>query len=150
MKIRPARLEDLEVIVDYNLRLAMESENLALDQGTVRAGVEALLRDATKGYYLVAEDEPDGAVLGQLMITYEWSDWRNGLIWWIQSVYVRGASRGQGVFKALFDHVSAAARKDQGVRALRLYMDRDNDKARRAYAKAGMHETHYLVFEMGV
>lgn len=154
MTIRPATPRDAAVIADYNIRLAWETERLALPPATIQAGVAALLEDHTKGRYFVAETdaEPgqtaaDFKVLGQLMITYEWSDWRNGMIWWIQSVYVRESARGQGIFKALFRHVEDLARTETGVCALRLYMEQDNATARRAYEKLGMHQTHYQVFE---
>src|SRR5689334_19875616 len=98
MKIRKAISSDAPVITDFNLRLARESEALELDLGTVTQGVAALFKDPSKGIYFVAETSETGMV-GQLMITYEWSDWRNGTIWWIQSVYVKDEFRGAGVFK---------------------------------------------------
>ena len=112
IKIRQAAFSDAPVIADFNLRLAEESEGLRLDEATVQAGVAALLKDPTKGIYHVAEME--GAVVGQVMITYEWSDWRNGNIWWIQSVYVKPDFRRAGVFRALFNHLRnlAQTRKD--------------------------------------
>jgi GNAT superfamily N-acetyltransferase len=149
MNIRKAVGGDAAVITDFNIRLAQESEGLHLDLGTVTQGVAALLKDPSKGTYFVAET-PEAGLVGQLMITYEWSDWRNGNIWWIQSVYVRPEFRGGGVFKALFDHVERLARESGEVCSLRLYMERDNDKARRAYAKMGMHEGGYVVFEKGL
>jgi GNAT superfamily N-acetyltransferase len=149
MKIRTAVPGDAAVIADFNLRLAFETEALKLDPETVRKGVAALLADASKGIYFVAE-MPGGEVGGQLMITYEWSDWRNGNIWWIQSVYVKQEFRGQGIFKALFDHLERLARQTKGVCALRLYMDNHNQQARRAYQKLGMTETNYQVFEFGI
>lgn len=148
MNIRKATSGDASVITDFNLRLARESEALELDLGTVTQGVATLLKDPSKGIYFVAEP-PEAGVVGQLMITYEWSDWRNGNIWWIQSVYVTEEFRGVGVFKALFDHVERLAQESKEVCALRLYMDKHNDKARRAYAKMGMHEGGYVVFEKG-
>ncbi|MDB6109371.1 MAG: putative acetyltransferase [Pedosphaera sp.] len=149
MNIRKAVSGDASLITDFNLRLAQESEALQLDSNTVTQGVATLLKDPSKGIYFVAE-LPEGGVVGQLMITYEWSDWRNGNIWWIQSVYVKEEFRGFGVFKALFDHVERLARDSQEVCALRLYMDKHNDKARRAYRKMGMLEGGYVVFEKGL
>ena len=123
LRVRPARADDAATIADFNVRLAAESEALTLDDATVRAGVEALLADPAKGAYLVAEQA--GALVGQLMLTIEWSDWRNGPIYWLQSVYVVPAMRGAGVFRALWDHALAAAR-EAGARfahpsPLRLY-----------------------------
>jgi len=146
MKIRPAYLPDVPIIADFNVRLAMETEQLRLDPDTVAAGVAAILSDPAKGIYFVAER--DGEVLGQLMITYEWSDWRNGNLWWIQSVYVKPEFRGQGVFRALFKHLEDLAHAGNGVAGLRLYMHAENDRARRAYEHLGMKHSDYEVFEM--
>jgi len=146
MNIRPATLSDATAIADFNIRLAEESEQLRLDADCVAAGVAALLADAAKGVYYVAE--VDGTVVGQLMITYEWSDWRNGNIWWIQSVYVREHFRGRGVFGALFKYLQELALASKEVRCLRLYMHADNLRARRSYERLGMKHTKYEVFEL--
>jgi GNAT superfamily N-acetyltransferase len=143
--IRQAILDDAEIIAKFNVTLARESEALELDLDCVRAGVKALLRDAAKGTYFVAESA--GEVVGQLLITHEWSDWRNGDFWWLQSVYVRPDFRRRGVFRALFDFVQAKAAAARNVCGLRLYMEQDNDRAREAYRRLGMEETHYRVFE---
>lgn len=147
MKIRTAVPDDLAVIADFNLKLARESEGLELDAATVNAGVSAVLRDKSKGVYYVAEAAA-GAVAGQLMITYEWSDWRNGQIWWIQSVYVKPEFRGNGVFVALFKHVEKLVRESGEVCSLRLYVEKHNERAQRAYLKLGMKETAYEIFEV--
>jgi ribosomal protein S18 acetylase RimI-like enzyme len=149
MKIRKAVLADAAVIADFNIRLAEESEELRLDPDTVTKGVIALLIDSSKGIYFVAETAEAG-VVGQLMITYEWSDWRNGNIWWLQSVYVHAHFRRQGVFKALFDHLVGLAEKSSDVWSLRLYMENHNEQARRAYHKLGMKEMNYEVLELPV
>ena len=107
--------------------------------------MRALIRKPARGVYFLAQ--LDGQVAGQLCLTYEWSDWRNGNFWWIQSVYVRKEFRGRGIFSALFRHVQALARKDKEVCGLRLYMEQDNHRARRAYEKLGFKQTHYQVFE---
>ncbi len=146
LKIRRANLADAPVIADFNIRLAEESERLRLDRACVAAGVAAVLSDASKGIYFVAET--DGAVVGQLMITYEWSDWRNGNLWWIQSVYVTEEFRAQGVFKALFSHLENLARTGPDVAGLRLYMHTDNERARKTYERLGMKNSNYEVFEM--
>ena len=128
LRIRRATLADAPVVADFNLRLAAESEHLRLDPECVATGVAAVLSDASKGIYFVAD--ADGALVGQLMITYEWSDWRNGNLWWLQSVYVKEEFRGQGVFKALFRHLENLARTRDDVAGLRLYMHADNERAR--------------------
>ena len=146
IQIRRAGPADAPIVCDFNLRLAWETEELRLDQARVLAGVSALLADPAKGIYFVAE--VDGAIAGQLMITYEWSDWRNGMIWWLQSVYVRQEFRRAGVFRALFDHVAALAESRGDIRGLRLYMHADNTRARQAYERLGMKPTQYEVFEL--
>jgi GNAT superfamily N-acetyltransferase len=146
LKIRLAELADAPVIADFNVRLAAETEALHLDAPRVRAGVDALLRDPAKGVYYLAE--ADGELVGQLMITYEWSDWRNGNLWWIQSVYVKHEFRSQGVFRRLFEHVRSLARRQSNVPALRLYVHTDNTRAHASYEKLGMSRTQYEVFEL--
>ena len=128
-----------------NLRLALETERRQLDPATVAAGVKALLADAAKGIYFVAE--ADGQPVGQLLITREWSDWRNGDFWWIQSVFVLEAFRGQGVFRALFQHVEALARARTDVCGLRLYVEANNSRAQDAYRRLGLTKTDYELFE---
>src|SRR5438105_2310221 len=113
LTLRRATLADAPVIAEYNQRLAHETEGRSLDPPVIAAGVRAVLSDPERGRYFVAER--DGAVVGQLMITTEWSDWRNGWIWWIQSVYVRMDARRQGVFRALYEHALAAARGEPQV-----------------------------------
>ncbi len=133
------------MIAEFNLRLAQETEGLTLDRLRLDKGVKALLQDSAKGVYYIAE--VNGAVVGQVMITYEWSDWRNGNLWWLQSVYVRQDFRKQGVFSALFRHVERLARERPEVRGLRLYMHAENEQARRSYQRLGMNPTQYLVFD---
>jgi ribosomal protein S18 acetylase RimI-like enzyme len=139
-------LADAPVIAEFNLRLAKESEQLRLDPGIVRDGVAAVLSDPAKGIYYVAEI--DGAVAGQLMITYEWSDWRNGNIWWIQSVYVREQFRLNGVFRALYEHLQTLAGARTDVCGIRLYVHSQNTRAQQSYEKLGMKRTEYAVFEL--
>ncbi len=143
--IRPARADDLETIVAFNAAMALETEQLTLDRGTLRAGVVAGLADVTKARYFVAEIED--RVVGQLMLTLEWSDWRNGWLWWIQSVYVTPDARRLGVFRSLYWHVEAAARSAGDVAGIRLYMERDNIRAEATYRALGMERTHYVVLE---
>ena len=139
-------MADAAVIAEFNLLLATETEGLRLDPECVRTGVKALLADSAKGVYYVAEVE--GTIAGQLMITYEWSDWRNGNIWWLQSVYVRKEFRRQGVFRELFRFLESLARAQKDVCGLRLYMHAENRTARRSYEKLGMKRTQYEVFEL--
>jgi GNAT superfamily N-acetyltransferase len=146
IRIREATLADARVIADFNVRLADETEGLRLDPARVQAGVDAILKDPSKGIYFVAE--MDGVVVGQTMITYEWSDWRNGNLWWIQSVYVKAEFRGQGVFQRLFQHIRALASRKNDVAALRLYVHAENERAHRSYQKLGMSRTKYEVFEL--
>jgi len=144
LRIRIATIEDATTIADFNTRLAHETEHLALDGATLEAGVGAAIADPLKATYYLAEI--DGKVAGQLMITHEWSDWRNGDMWWIQSVYVAADFRRRGVFKALYEHVREAARKS-GAAGIRLYVERENQKAQDTYRKLGMSMTPYLVME---
>jgi GNAT superfamily N-acetyltransferase len=146
LSIRPAIPADQAVITQFNLLLALETEKLVLDQAVVSKGVQAILNDASKGLYFVAE--AGGQVIGQVMITYEWSDWRNGNIWWLQSVYVRGDQRAQGVFRQLFLFVKGQAEGTPGVCGIRLYMHSGNQRARQVYANLGFEFTEYEVFEM--
>jgi len=146
INIRQANPADASVIAEFNLLLAKETEGLQLDPACVNTGVATLLADTAKGIYYVAE--VNGVIAGQLMITYEWSDWRNGNIWWIQSVYVRHDFRRMGVFGMLFKHLCELARSQREVCSLRLYMHSENHTARRSYEKLGMSKTQYEVFEL--
>ena len=144
--IRPSTPADAPVIAGFNARLAQETEHLQLDPTRLRAGVDAVLADANKGIYWVAE--AGGEVVGQLMITFEWSDWRNGSFWWIQSVYVRADWRLRGVFKALYKHVHQQAKSRNDVCGLRLYVERDNQRARQLYPRLGLRPTSYELYEV--
>src|SRR5437016_3340882 len=135
LTLRRATAADAAVIVDFNQRLAAETEGRPLDPAVLSAGVAAVLADPVRGLYFLAE--ADGAVVGQLMVTTEWSDWRNGWIWWIQSVYVRGEARRQGVFRALYEHVHAQALANPAVVGLRLYVERENLAAQQTYERLG-------------
>jgi GNAT superfamily N-acetyltransferase len=148
IQIRPAQLSDAAVIAEFNQRLAEETENLRLDPACVGAGVAALLEDPAKGVYYLAET--DGIVVGQVMITYEWSDWRNGNLWWLQSVFVKPDFRRRGIFRALFGHITELARAQKDVCGLRLYMHAANQAARRSYQNLGMKQTQYEVLELGL
>ncbi len=144
LSVRPATAADAPALVEHNLRMAEETEGKALDRAILAAGVAAALADPHKGRYFVAEEE---GVVGQLMLTLEWSDWRNAWIWWIQSVYVRRDARRQGVFRALYEHVVEAARAEPDVMGLRLYVENGNEAAQRVYERLGMKRAGYLVME---
>jgi ribosomal protein S18 acetylase RimI-like enzyme len=153
MLIRKATSRDAAVVARFNIDLARETEHLRLDSKTVARGVKAVLRDAAKGIYFLAEcrtAEGKTEIAGQLMITLEWSDWRNGTFWWIQSVYVRKEFRGRGIFRALYRHVVRLARRQKNVCGLRLYVEKDNAAAFRTYKKLGMKETYYRIFDYSI
>lgn len=143
LHIRAATPADEPVVAAFNAALAWESEGKKLHEPTLAAGVRALLADPHKGFYTVAER--GGEVVGQVLITFEWSDWRNGWYWWIQSVYVREDARREGVFRALFDHLKAKAEADPTVIGLRLYVENDNRRAHGVYAAMGMTVEPYFL-----
>jgi len=144
--IRPAHVNDGPVIAKFNALMALETEHRSLDHEVLRRGVEEVLNDSSKGVYYVAEHE--GVVVGQLLITYEWSDWRNGMFWWIQSVYVRDEYRGKGIFRALYGYVTTLAKKTPGICGFRLYVEGENERAQRAYERLGMTKTRYRFYEI--
>jgi ribosomal protein S18 acetylase RimI-like enzyme len=142
VQVRRATAKDAATIAVFNLRMAQETEQLQLDPTRVERGVRAVFDDPARGTYFVAD--LGGVVVGCLLVTREWSDWRDGDMWWIQSVYVHDDARRRGVFKAMHAHVRAAA-VDAGVVALRLYVERHNDRAKATYASLGMQLTEYDV-----
>jgi GNAT superfamily N-acetyltransferase len=144
--VRDARPDDRAAIVEFNARLALETESKALDRDVLDRGVAAALADPDRLRYWVAE-APGGRVVGQAAVTREWSDWRNGWLWWFQSVYVAPDHRGRGVFRALFGHIRRDARGRPDVIGLRLYVESENLDAQRTYRAVGMRPGGYLVFE---
>jgi len=146
LTIRSAAPADAQRIAEFNGRLAEETEAKVLDAPTVFAGVQALLESPEDGQYFIAESDAD--IVGQLLITYEWSDWRNGRFWWIQSVYVAPAHRRKGVFSRLYEHVAALARTDSAACGLRLYVEESNARALETYRALGMHLAGYQVLEV--
>jgi len=142
---REARSSDRAAIVDFQITMARETEDVALDRAICTRGVEAVFRDNTKGCYYVAESA--GTVVASLLITHEWSDWRDGVVWWIQSVYVRPEFRGQRVYAGLYEHVKRIALADDNIKGIRLYVDARNTRAQEVYARLGMSGEHYRVFE---
>jgi ribosomal protein S18 acetylase RimI-like enzyme len=145
--IRRADADDGEAIAELNRRLAAETESLALDPATIAAGVQAALADPAKARYFVAT-EPTGSIVGQVMHTYEWSDWRNGWIWWLQSVYVLPEYRGRGVLRRLVTHVIELGRSDPQVVGLRLYVEEHNTTAHAVYDRLGLAAAGYHVREL--
>lgn len=149
--VRAATPEDLDFLVEGNRALAEETEGLHLDVQRLRAGVEGLLTEPARGRYWIAErrsGDLGSERVGQTMITFEWSDWRDGNFWWIQSVYVKREARRTGVFRALFDEVVRHARDAGNVCGLRLYVDRHNDTAAATYRSLGMEESDYRLYEV--
>ena len=146
MEVRRATIDDAAQIAEFNELLAEETEQRTLNEKTLLQGVKAILNDPAKGIYFLAEESE--TIVGQLMITYEWSDWRNGNFWWIQSVYVKQEFRSRGVFRALFEHVHALARQQKDICGIRLYVEESNERAKRTYEKLGLKKTGYELFEI--
>ncbi len=145
--IRLATLDDLESLVTCNLSLAWETEGRQLERARLQAGVNSILADATKGFYLVMEHRPAGQSIGQLLLTFEWSDWRNAVFWWLQSVYVQKEWRQHGVFKKLYDYVLQEAERQGNVAGIRLYVEEENAVAQGVYAHVGLSVAPYKLFE---
>ena len=145
MIIREATLSEMEILMEFQVQMAIETENVALDKQILRAGLTELFRDPRKGKYYVAESE--GKLAGCLMTTFEWSEWRNGNVLWIQSVYVAQPFRGQGVYKKMYGHMQEMVSENAGLRGIRLYADKSNHDAMKVYRKLGMNGDHYQVFE---
>jgi GNAT superfamily N-acetyltransferase len=147
VQIREAVKSDIPVLAEFNQALAKETEDIQLNPETLALGItNALARDEC--HYFIAE--LNGQVVGQTMITYEWSDWRNGVMWWIQSVFVESEHRGKGVFRALFYHVEQLAKKHPDVKALRLYVMQNNLSGKDTYSALGMTDSDYVVYEKEV
>ena len=145
IRVRAAQAQDRETLVEFNAAMALETENKTLDPAVLAAGVGAVLGEPQRGFYLVAEC--DSRVAGCLMITFEWSDWRNGDWWWLQSVYIAPPFRRCGVFRALYAEVERLAAAAPRVVGVRLYVERDNARAQRTYASLDLQQTHYLMYE---
>ncbi len=144
MKIRTAQPADIDSLVDFNQKMALETEGKHLDSSVLQNGVEAVFREEGKGFYVVCEDE---SIIGGLMVTFEWSDWRNKWFWWIQSVYIVPEARGKGIYRKMYDFVKAKAKDDGNVCGFRLYVEKDNLSAQGVYERVGMTGSHYLMYE---
>jgi ribosomal protein S18 acetylase RimI-like enzyme len=146
LTIRRADPRDAAVIAEFNQRMARETEHKTLDPAVLGRGVARVFADPARGFYLVAE--AGGEVVGQLMVTYEWSDWRDGWFWWVQSVYVREDRRRHGVFRDLYAELLRQARSAGDVVGVRLYVEKDNTRAQATYQHLGMGDAGYLVWEV--
>jgi ribosomal protein S18 acetylase RimI-like enzyme len=145
VNVRRADPRDAAALVEFNLAMARETESKELAPEVLSAGVRRFIERPHFGFYLVAED--GGRAVGSLMVTYEWSDWRDGLFWWIQSVYVLPTHRRRGVYRRLYEHVKQLAAAEPDVRGFRLYVEKENRAAQSTYERLGMSETHYLMYE---
>ena len=144
LTIRKATPVDAAVIIDFQQKMAWETEQMILAPETIRKGVNAVFSDCSHGQYWVAEEE--GSVVASLLITYEWSDWRNSDVWWFQSVYVLPASRRTGIFRSMYRHIKNEADKE-GIAGLRLYVETNNSGAQQTYEALGMKSLHYKMYE---
>lgn len=143
--IRIAKREDAAALVEFNQAMAHETEGKNLDSQILTSGVESVFHDERKGFYVVAETE--GKIIGGLMITFEWSDWRDGWFWWIQSVYILPEGRGKKFYSRLYDFVKEKARESKEVCGIRLYVEKENTHAQKVYENVGMQASHYLMYE---
>lgn len=145
MQIRQGQLSDLNALVQFNQAMAHETEGLTLDEQVLSEGVKTLLDKPEKGFYLVAEAE--GEILGSLMVTFEWSDWRAKDYYWIQSVYIRPQNRRQGIYAKLYQAVKDIAEQNGGAASFRLYVEQENTQAQLTYQALGMQQSYYLMYE---
>lgn len=145
MIVREATSHDIPSLLDFQLKMALETENITLEISTLTLGVQRMFKDSTKGRYYVAEENSE--VIGCLMTTYEWSDWRNSTVLWIQSVYVDKPHRGKGVYKELYNFIKQMVQEDPDIAGIRLYVDKTNLAAQDVYKKLGMNGEHYATFE---
>ena len=145
MEIRLADSADVQALVEFNQAMALETEGKHLDGEILQRGVEGVFGDDKKGFYVVTDDS--GQIVGGLMVTFEWSDWRNAWFWWIQSVYVVPEYRGKHVYSQLYDFAKREAAEAGNACGFRLYVEKENTHAQRVYEKLGMEETYYLMYE---
>ena len=145
MNIRIANFADAQSLVEFNQAMALETEGKRLDATVLQSGVEAVFANKDKGFYVVAEENEK--IIGGLMITFEWSDWRGQWFWWIQSVYILPEARGKKIYRQLYDFVKEKARRQGDVCGFRLYVERENVNAQKVYEKLNMQSSHYLMYE---
>ena len=145
LTIRKASESDADSIIQFNIAMAMETEGKTLKRDEIEPGVQALFKKPEYGFYIVAV--ADGKLVGSLMVTFEWSDWRNGVIWWIQSVYVIPEFRRNGVYRSMYSKIKKMADREPDVQGFRLYVEKENIAAQKTYGALGMEETQYKMFE---
>ena len=145
MRIRIAQPNDADALIAFNQAMALETEGRRLDPEKISAGVRGVFEDTRRGFYIVAEK--GDSIIGGLMVTYEWSDWRNGWFWWIQSVYILPEARGKRLYSRLYEFIKALAAEAGDVCGFRLYVETENTHARRVYEALGMERSHYLMYE---
>ena len=145
VEVRNAVRDDVQYLVDFNAMMALETEGKELSRELLTPGVEAVLADPQKGFYVIAE--ADGEIVGGLMVTFEWSDWRNRWFWWIQSVFVVPSARGSGVYRLMYENVKRRADESGDVCGFRLYVEKDNTRAQTVYKRLGMNRPDYLMYE---
>lgn len=145
MNIRLAEKGDANNLVEFNQAMALETEGKRLDSDILRNGVEAVFQDEKKGFYVVAEENT--TICGGLMVTFEWSDWRNSWFWWIQSVYILPDFRGRKIYRSMYEFVKEKAASEKNVCGFRLYVEKENGTAQKVYEKSGMESSHYLMYE---
>ena len=145
MVIRKAAISDIPVLVSFQQALAKESEGVDLDPVNLEKGMRAMFAEPWKGFYNVVEDK--GTLIGCHMITFEWSDWRNGMVWWLQSVYVSESHRKKGVFRIMYENITRLIDQDPAIVGMRLYVDKSNTRALKVYESMGMNGDHYTVYE---
>ena len=148
MNIRLAEKQDAPALIEFNQAMALETEGKHLNAQTLKRGVEAVFEDEKKGFYVVAEENKQ--IIGGLMITFEWSDWRDAWFWWIQSVYILPDFRGQGIYRLLYEFVKEFAASSENVCGFRLYVEKENVGAQKVYEKLGMDQSHYLMYEESI
>lgn len=144
--IRIADENDADSMIEFNQAMALETEDKTLESGKILGGVKAVFSNENKGFYVVAEDVT-GKIVGGLMVTFEWSDWRNAWFWWIQSVYILPEGRGKRIYSSLYDFVKKRAKEKGDVCGFRLYVEKENLHAQKVYEKLQMYETEYLMYE---
>lgn len=145
MTVRKATTKDIPTIILFQQKMAWETEGIHLDPSVLTEGVKNIFQDVNRGEYYVADENE--TVVGSLMTTYEWSDWRNGTVLWIQSVYIDKGHRGKGIYKKMYEHIQQIVKKSPDLRGIRLYVDKTNKAAQHVYEKLGMNGEHYQVFE---
>lgn len=144
-KIRLAKKVEAEIIIDFQINMALETENLVLQKPRISDGVKAVFNDKSKGEYWLAEN--GDKIIASMLMTPEWSDWRNATVLWFQSVYVMPEYRGKGVFKSMYNHLKHFVKESENIGGLRLYVDKTNDNAQKVYEKLGMNGEHYKFYE---